>query len=106
MDEFVFRPERAQAFGTPDGKGFVVRAGSTAMRGGSPSVKRDRPLRDNLVAQGVLIPDADPDLYRFSRDHRFESASAAAGVVKDGNASGPNLWTHVGTGETLTEWRR
>lgn len=101
---FVFRPERAQAYGHPEGREFVVHAGSTTMREGSPKVKRDRAERDRLVRAGVLVPDADPTLLRFAGDHRFGSASVAAGVVKDGNASGPQLWRHVTMGQTLRDW--
>jgi hypothetical protein len=92
MDWLVFRPQTAQAYGKPTESGFLVRKGSSAMRNGSPKVKRDRPLRDRLLREGVLVEDADPELYRFSRDYEFSSASAAAGVVKDGNASRPQLW--------------
>lgn len=102
---FVFRPEKAQAFARPlpDGR-IVVDAGSTAMRNGSPKVKRDLAERDRLVRQGVLVPDSDPELYRFSRDWTFGSSSVAAGVVKDGNASGPQLWKNEQSGETLRDW--
>lgn len=102
---FVFRPQAAQAHGHPTGDGFVVHKGSTAMGNGSPAVKRDRALRDQLVRSGVLVPDAaDPRLYRFSRNHEFSSASAAAGIIKDGNASGPSLWTEVKSGQSLKDF--
>jgi hypothetical protein len=89
---FEFKPQAAQAYGVPAGSRFVVRKGSTAMREGSPLVKRDRKLRDALVAEGVLVPDVDPRLFRFAADYEFDTSSRAAGVVKDGNASGPSLW--------------
>lgn len=100
---FVMRPQKAQAFGRPEANGFLVRQGSTAMVNGSPRVKRDREERDRLVRQGVLIPDSDPDLYRFSRDHVFGSPSIAGGVVKDGNCSGPQSWRRPVDGKTLKE---
>lgn len=102
---FVFRPEQAQAYGRPhpDG-GFMVSAGSTAMRHGSPVVKRDLGERDRLVRNGTLIPDSNPALFRFSRDHVFRSSSSAAGVVRDGNASGPSLWKDERTGKTLKDF--
>lgn len=100
---FVLRPQKAQAFGRPEGIGFLVRKGSTAMVNGSPRVKRDREERDRLVRQGVLVLDSDPDLYRFSRDHAFASPSVAGGVVKDGNCSGPQSWRRAGDGATLKE---
>ncbi|MCZ8159091.1 MAG: AAA family ATPase [Rhizobiaceae bacterium] len=82
------KKEQALAFGKPVPSGFVVRRGSTAMRVGSPDKKRDRPERDRLVQQGVLVPDENPALFRFSVDHVFSSQSRAAGVVIDGNSNG------------------
>lgn len=58
------------------------------MRDGSPNKKRDRPERDRLVEQGILVPDENPALFRFSVDHVFNSQSRAAGVVIDGNSNG------------------
>jgi hypothetical protein len=102
---FVFRPETAQAYGRPLGGGeFVILAGSTAMRHGSPNVKRDAYERDRLVREGVLIPDTDPGRYRFTRDYIFTSSSKAAGVIKDGNASGPSLWKDDKTGRSLKDY--
>lgn len=82
------KKEQALAFGKPVPSGFVVRQGSTAMREGSPNKKRDRPERDRLVEQGVLVPDENPALFRFRVDHVFNSQSRAAGVVIDGNSNG------------------
>ncbi|MEO1912062.1 MAG: AAA family ATPase [Paracoccus sp. (in: a-proteobacteria)] len=82
------KKEQALAFGKPVTSGFVVRQGSTAMREGSPNKKRDRPERDRLVEQGILVPDENPALFRFSVDHVFNSQSRAAGVVIDGNSNG------------------
>lgn len=102
---FVFRPEKAQAYGRPlSGGKFLVLAGSTAMKNGSPRIKRDQYEKDALVRSGVLVSDADPHILRFSRDHTFGSASQAAGVVKDGNASGPSLWKDETTGLTLRDF--
>ena len=100
---FVMRPQKAQAFGRPETNGFLVPEGSTAMLDGSPRVKRDREERERLVCQGVLVLDSDPDLYRFLRDHLFGSASAAGGVVKDGNCSGPQSWRRLSDGKTLKD---
>jgi hypothetical protein len=102
-DWFVLRRQKAQAYGRPEGDGFLVREGSTAMREGSPRVKRDRSERDRLVRLGVLVPDSDPELFRFSRDYLFDSPSVAGGVVKDGNCSGPQSWRRPNDGRTLKE---
>lgn len=100
---FVFRPQSAQAYGQPQNDGFLVRAGSTAMKEGSPKVKRDREERERLVRIGTLVADSDPDLYRFAKDHLFSSASQAGGVVKDGNCSGPQYWRRVSDNKRLSE---
>jgi len=100
---FVFRAEKAQAYGRPEADGFIVRAGSTAMRNGSPSKKRDRDERDRLIRTGVLVAEVDPELLTFCRDHLCNSASQAGGLVKDGNCSGPQSWKHPTTGQTLKE---
>lgn len=90
-DWLVIQKELALAFGKQAPAGFLVRAGSTAMRNGSPTEKRNRPKRDQLVQEGVLVPDVNPALFRFARDYVFSSQSLAAGIVIDGNSNG-NHW--------------
>lgn len=104
-DWYVMRPQKAQAYGRPVADGFLVRKGSTAMVNGSPLKKRDRHERDRLVRQGVLVPHVDPELFVFSRDHVFNSASLAGGIVKDGNCSGPQSWKHAETNTKLADAR-
>lgn len=70
---------------------------------GSPNEKRDRALRDRLVSEGILVKDSNPELYRFSSDYEFSSASAAGGVVRDGNCSGPGAWIRVSDGVSLRD---
>lgn len=103
---FVFAPQRAKARAVlmQNGKGLRVLKGSTAMRSGSPAVKRDEAYRDELVRQGILRVSSDPELYEFTVDHEFDSASRAAGVVKDGNSSGPQQWRNPETGLTLKDY--
>jgi 5-methylcytosine-specific restriction enzyme B len=85
----MIRKEQILAFGRPvPSGGFLVRQGSTAMREGSPTKKRDRSERDRLVEQGILVPDENPALFCFSTDYEFSSQSRAAGVVIDGNSNG------------------
>lgn len=103
IEWFVIQPELAQAYGCTEADGFLVREGSTAMRNGSPKKKRNRDERDRLVHQGILQPDTNPDLYRFSCDHLFSSPSAAGGVVRDGNCSGPQSWRRTTNNKTLKE---
>jgi hypothetical protein len=102
---FFFEPQLAKARAVHSGgKKLTVLKGSTAMRSGSPVVKRDRPLRDELVRTGVMTPSDDEDLFVFSQDFEFGNASHAAGVVKDGNASGPQSWKNPETGQTLKDY--
>ena len=103
MGKFFLSKEKAHAVASQTVDGFVVHAGSTAMADGSPAVKRDRPLRDKLVLDGVLVPHRDAQLLRFSRDYVFDSPSAAAGVVKDGNSSGTSDWRDTVTGKKMSE---
>jgi hypothetical protein len=103
LDWFVMQPEKAQAYGRPEGDGFLVRAGSTAMKNGSPKVKRDREERDRLVRTGVLVDHENLELFQFASDHLFNSPSIAGGVVKDGNCSGPQSWQRVGDNKKLSE---
>ncbi|MTI17461.1 DUF4357 domain-containing protein [Rhodobacteraceae bacterium RKSG542] len=106
----VIRKEQAEAYGKKLSEAeFLVRAGSTAMRVGSPNKKRNRPERDHLVEQGILVPDENTALFRFSVDHIFNSPSRAAGVVIDGNSNGShwrpatmNLPTQVETPAPFT----
>jgi len=100
---FVFRPQTAQAYGRPlaDGR-FLVLKDSTAMRSGTPKVKRDSYDRDRLIRDGVLVADGS-NRYRFSCDYAFSSSSKAAGIIKDGNASGPSLWKDVKSGRSLKD---
>lgn len=102
---FVFAPEQAHARGVPGKDGeFIVLAGSTAMKSGSAMVKRNRELRDQLVRNGHLVPSTRSDLYEFPADYVFSSASTAAGVVKDGNASGPSLWKRPDNAQSLKDY--
>lgn len=75
------------------------------MRNGTPIVKRKADLSADPARLGVLRPHpTDPDLWIFAADHESTSASAAGGVINDGNLSAPQHWLHVRTGETLKDW--
>jgi Predicted restriction endonuclease len=93
--ELIFRYSsgEAQAFGKvlPNGR-FSVLAGSTAIRESSASAKRDRAVRDQLMRLGVLVDTENPNLLRFDHDYTFSSPSQAAGLIRDGNVSGPENW--------------
>ncbi|EJC85301.1 GTPase subunit of restriction endonuclease [Rhizobium leguminosarum bv. trifolii WSM2297] len=98
----VIRKEQALAYGKElSSTQFLVRVGSTTMREGTPKEKRNRPERDRLVASGILVPDDNPALFRFAKDHVFSSKSAAAGVVIDGNSNGSH-WKNDGLDGAVT----
>ncbi|MER8911437.1 HNH endonuclease [Mesorhizobium sp. M0854] len=102
---FRYRSGDAQAFGRllPDG-GFVVLADSSAVRESSASDKRDRAERDSLVRRGVLVGTEKPNLLGFAHDHTFTSPSRAAGVIRDGNVSGPQNWIEPRSGMSLKDF--
>jgi hypothetical protein len=80
---------KAEGMETPDG--FVVRAGSGAVKGETPSCHAYlKELRAALIANGVLKPAGDG--YTFAQDYGFPSPSTAAGVVQGRTASGRVDW--------------
>jgi hypothetical protein len=80
---------KAQGMETRDG--FVVRAGSGAVRDEVPSCHSYiRELRAALMANGVLAPDGA--VFRFAQDYVFASPSTAAGVVQGRSANGRVDW--------------
>lgn len=104
--EYVLERQLAVAYGHPSTGGsrpkFVVKAGSTAMKNGSPNVKRKTRLTDELVRKGILAPDPrDSSLWVFQQDHEF--SSAAGDVINDGNLSAPQYWKNTTTGKSLKE---
>mgnify|MGYP002713278089 CR=1 FL=1 len=106
--EYRLERQLAVAFGYPSTPGkrprFVVKSGSTAMRDGSPNVKRKRDLTDKLVREGILAPhSSNGRLWVFTQDYEFSSASAAGDVVNDGNLSAPQHWINTTTGKSLKE---
>lgn len=104
---FIFEAGKAKARGKPlVGRKLLVLRGSTALRiNNRATTDRDRDERDQLVRDGVLARDSrDADLLRFTVDHVFSSASSASGVIKDGNASGPQMWKNTATRKTLKDY--
>jgi hypothetical protein len=63
-----------------------------------------RALRDQLIADGKLVPDGNASLYTFADDVPFSSPSAGAAVVNAGNMNGRTAWKVAETGETYQEW--
>jgi hypothetical protein len=80
-----------EAIGAEVVQGFVVRAGSGAVKTEVPSCHAYlKELRSALVQNGVLRPSGDR--YTFAQDYLFSSPSAAAGVVLGRSANGRVDW--------------
>jgi hypothetical protein len=86
--------------------GFIILAGSTARLEGTSTFPRGyRGFRDQLIADGKLVENGDPGIYRFATDVSCPSPTAAAAIVLARAAGGPETWTVRGSGETYNEWR-
>jgi hypothetical protein len=82
--------------------GFVVRAGSTATldeMGGMHDYMRA--IRKDLLASGVLVPEAGH--FRFTQDYDLSSPSTAAGVVLGRSANGRLEWVDTSVNKTLKQ---
>ncbi len=104
---FTFTESGADAKAREASDEFVVLAGSLAKRQEVKSCGEGlKRRRAQLIADGVLLPEEDAKLLRFSADTAFDSPSGAAGVVYGGNVSGNRYWKHAATGQTYGEWRK
>ncbi len=85
-------------------EGFLVRKGSTCnlhlSQGAGDWVGR---VREKLIDQGVMVIDGD--VYKFQKDHLFNSPSGAAVALLGRNANGWTTWKNK-AGETLDELKR
>ena len=77
--------------------GFVILKDSLVAREESSRwvsrYEKGSQLRAELLEDGVLtIEGAPPNAYRFTRDHVFNSPSAAAGIVRAASGSGRDYW--------------
>lgn len=92
------------AQGQRNAKGFVVFKGSqaagtlrnSAQTRGGWIVK----IRNRLLESKILIPEGEHLV--FTRDHEFDSPSAAAAIVRGGNANGLTEWRDT-DGKTLKQ---
>lgn len=79
----------ATGFETPGG--FVVRKGSQAVMGETPSLQRYvSSKRSKLLGQGVLVED--DGRYVFTQNYDLSSPSQAAGVVLAAASNGRDAW--------------
>jgi hypothetical protein len=88
------------------GGSFIVRANSTAKSTESNSLgKTYQRLRAECRSNGELADTNQPDLWRFTKDVRFNSPSAAAAVIAGSNINGRAAWILKATGQTYNQWK-
>jgi hypothetical protein len=87
--------KKLAAHGQRSSQGFVVFKGSQAVKEMRPGASEHGvwiiKLRNMLIEKNVLVQTSD--CLQFVKDFEFKSPSAAAAVIRGGNANG------------LTEWR-
>lgn len=99
--ELLLKAKGIEARGMDTAEGFVVRAGSQAVKEEVPSIHAYLvELRKTLLAQGVLVPDGP--VWRMTQDYAFNSPSTAAGVLLGRSANGRMEWRDA-KGRTLKE---
>ena len=99
--DLLLKAKGIEARGIDSPQGFVVRAGSTAVKIEVPSIHAYMTtLRQTLLKTGVLA-DAG-EVFRLSQDYTFNSPSTAAGVLLGRTANGRIEWKDT-VGRSLKE---
>jgi hypothetical protein len=99
--DLILKAKGIEARGQDAAEGFVVRAGSQAVKDEVPSIHAClSEVRRALVAQGVL--EDVGTVYRLTQDYTFNSPSTAAGVLLGRSANGRQEWKDL-RGRTLKE---
>jgi hypothetical protein len=99
--DLFLKAKGIQARGQESAEGFVVRAGSQAVKEEVASIHGYlSELRRVLVAQGVLADDGP--VYRLTQDYVFNSPSTAAGILLGRSSNGRVEWKDA-NGRTLKE---
>jgi hypothetical protein len=97
--DLFLRAKGIEARGVETADGFVVRAGSQAVKEEVPSIHAYlRGMRDSLRRQGVLGDNGET--YVLTQDYVFNSPSTAAGVILGRSSNGRVEWKDA-TGRTL-----
>jgi hypothetical protein len=97
---------KAKARAVERGGEFVVLAGSTALRRESDAIPQSvKDARKALIEAGVLVADADTELYRFSQDASFGSRSGANAAVAGRADNGRTTWRVEDNGQSYAAWR-
>jgi hypothetical protein len=105
LPEYVFHVGVALARAVENNGEWIVKTNSIARDTETPTMPRGyRALRDQLKADGILVP-SEPQTLRFTRDVPFASPSAAACVVYGASISGPGNWKLEATGQSYAELR-
>lgn len=99
--DLILKGKGVEPRGVSTPQGFVVRAGSMAVREVTGSIQPFLvELRHSLLKNGVLVEAGDA--YRMTQDYTFSSPSTAAGVIRGASTSGRVEWKDA-TGRTLKE---
>lgn len=99
--DLLLKAKGIEARGVDSSEGFVVRAGSQAVKDEVASIHAYlAELRKSLLEQGVL--EAAGAGYRLTQDYTFNSPSTAAGVLLGRSANGRVEWKDA-KGRTLKE---
>lgn len=98
--------KKARGRAVERGGEFVVLAGSTANCHESNAIPASvREKRKALVEAGILVLDADPELYRFEKDASFGSPSGASATIAGRSDNGRQTWRVEGHGASYAMWR-
>ena len=82
------------------GGDIIVQKGSQVQPPADYATNQYGDLRDQLIKDGVI----DAETMMFTKDHRFNSPSAAAAVIIGRNANGRRNWK-LPNGMSLKEWQ-
>lgn len=103
---FIAEIRKAKARAVERSGEFVVLAGSTALRRESDVIPQSvKDARKALLEAQVLVPDSDPELYRFTQDASFGSPSGASAAIAGRSDNGKQTWRLEGDGRSYAAWR-
>ena len=89
--DLFLKAKNIAARGREDGKRFVVRAGSQAVKDEAPSIPANlSTLRKTLLSEDLLVEDGG--VYRLVQDCPFNSPSTASGVLLGTASNGREAW--------------
>ena len=99
--DLFIKSKGIEARGVDSAEGFIVRAGSQAVKTEVQSIHAYMTtLRQSLLSKGVLVEQGEA--YKLTQDYTFNSPSTAAGVLLGRTANGRIEWKDA-RGRTLKE---